>query len=203
VSFIEREATRLGSTSRIATHAACIRSSCGLLHSCACSSPTPSTSFGASMMRTDFLRPWRFTPHHCDLKLETVSGRFDNVIATQSQGGWLSMSSFMFSSKINGGNGGFEREGRVERFSCTWHTVLPGLRVHMGSKELHTVKVPAGMVSAWLVTEGTEDLRYKPISWSFQELPAQASPGLYQPLTSQEADRLIDMALTSESGEGR
>lgn len=135
-----------------------------------------------------------FHSHHCDIRLEAVHGEFANI--TWLRGGReFRFHGYRFNSKINGGDGQFESLGPTvyhDRVPSQL-TVKPGSPpVNMEASEIHSVVVPKGKVSAWLVTESTEDLNYSPIAWSTQDLTKFTPKNLYLPISHEEASILVD-----------
>lgn len=121
-----------------------------------------------------------FHPHHCNLTLECIEGLFSNwIIRKDDVVGATSIPRFIYKSAILEEEGGFIMDG-VDKF-VIYHPkfVYKGESVFMKSTDIHSVSIPEGMISAWLVYEGIEDSSYKSYAWSKKDLRNETFEGLY------------------------
>lgn len=137
-----------------------------------------------------------YHPHHCDLTLHCVFGSLANITVrvggeAGQYGNFLS-NKYLYHSAITEGKMGFEHLG-MDILSQAKSQVI-GLNEHifMRAHEVHTVFCVKDTVNAWLVYEGKEDPNYKAYCWTSADLTNASSEGLYQKLTAQDLDRLMD-----------
>jgi hypothetical protein len=137
-----------------------------------------------------------FHSHHCDLRLEGVTGSFFNVMWEDGPG-CHRFYGYTFESKIRGRSGRFRALGPTVYHDRSIYRIRyergGGWSVNMQAQDIHSVLVPKGETSAWLVTESTEDVNYNPVAWSLQDLTMFTPTGMYAPMANAEASRLIEI----------
>ena len=143
-----------------------------------------------------------FHPHHCDLTLHCVAGRFwnwklfgyhsssDNDVRKE-----LRLRQYIYRSQITDGKQGFELvEERSLMTKGDYELVEAGRSIFLPATELHTVVCDPFEFSAWLVYEGQEDPNYSPVCYSTSLLEKVSTEGLYQQPTSDQVRTLIRKA---------
>jgi hypothetical protein len=113
-----------------------------------------------------------FHPHHCNLTLQCVKGVFTNWRVALTVPGTRSFTvpEYEYSSKLLGDKGGFVRRDRVRLGTVDVENLSAGDAVYLRADELHTVYVPEGLVSAWLVFEGEENGNHSSSTYSNADL---------------------------------
>lgn len=120
-------------------------------------------------------------PHHVNIKITVLKGELTNVIYRLDDEGELELGEYEFKSVINNGQGGFTKIGNKRLTKISENTYHPGESFSMESCDMHTVFVPEGMESAWLVQEDIPSCDYFPVSYSDQDLTKWDQSLLYRP----------------------
>jgi len=128
-------------------------------------------------------RSLAFHPHHCALTLHVIHGELVNWtkklvnevdgLDSKPYGRWL------YSSKIKDGEMGFELVGEEILKTGFKNVLYPGSSIYLPAWVIHTVSVPKGQLTAWIVYEGAENIGYQPVAWSNQDLSKLQVEGLY------------------------
>lgn len=134
-----------------------------------------------------------FHAHHCDLVLEAVRG-YSFVNSTVSTCHPPTSFSKMFR--------GFDYESKIIREECRFiakgdfrlsflsHQEV-STSISLKSTDIHTVFVPRGVVSAWMVYEGKENPDYDSTCYSNVDLSKFDASRLYQPMSEEYLHKLI------------
>lgn len=131
-----------------------------------------------------------FHPHHCDLTLHCVKGKFMNWEVKPSTWGRI-YKKYKYHSKINEGELQFEPLGDQCLINVSRNFYHPGQSVFLPAGSIHTVACFPGELSAWLVYEGKEDPDYQSLCWSNADLNQQDFSGLYVKPTHDEIISLL------------
>ncbi len=119
-----------------------------------------------------------FHPHHCNLTLHCIKGRFVNWTMKPSKDGYL-MTKYFYRSKIKDGDMAFTSIGKEYLKTDKYSWISEGDSVQMNSNTIHTVACFENSFTAWLVYEGKEDNNYIPFCWTNSNPNTQDSEGLY------------------------
>lgn len=129
-------------------------------------------------------------PHHCDLTLVCVKGKFENRIDFFEQDNEGPYSKFLYKSFINTGKFGFEKlDGKYSSYFSYVERVEEGQSVFMKANVYHTVFVPQSQYAAWLVFEGKENSNYQPLCYSknpLEDIKAKEKH-MYLPMNLEQA----------------
>lgn len=124
-----------------------------------------------------------FHNHHCDVTLVHLTGIWSNEMLAQSGGVEISLAPYRYESIIAGKSGAFSASGRERTWRVRAFSQPVNSPIFMRAQELHTIWVPRHSVAAWMVIEGSEDLAYKSVCWSNDDLTRWEPVGLYQPMS--------------------
>lgn len=130
-------------------------------------------------------------PHHCNLTLEVVRGKINNIIYRTGRGDGYTRGKWLYQSQITTGKMGFTLIDAADRSLCLDSSkhLRHGDVIGMNASTIHTVKVDEGQVAAWFVYEGMEDTNYEPYCWANKDLSKFDTTGLYQKFQSMEEIR--------------
>ncbi len=131
-----------------------------------------------------------FHPHHCNLTLQCVKGRFLNWELKESSAG-IYIQKFKYQSKITKGKLKFKSEGYSYLATTDYRWVNEGDSISMPAHQIHTVACEYDKWSAWLVYEGTEDKNYSSSCWSNSNPNEQVFENLYLKPTKQQIVNLL------------
>lgn len=134
-----------------------------------------------------------FHPHHCNITLHCIMGRFHNWTVKENVWGY-SVKKFEYKSKINGGEFGVTPIGFPLINSTSQRWVYENEVVSMRANEIHTVGVEKGKVAAWFVYEGKEDPSYKPYLYSNHDIDKEGKKDLYQKMPFIDVEYLLTKA---------
>lgn len=141
-----------------------------------------------------------FHQHRTDLVLETIKGVFMNTLMFR-QPSWDSgpqiakLDRYDYSSEIVDGKIDFRWADRESVFIEPLKAVFVGQWIRLPAQHYHTVCVPRGMVSAWLVYESDEWDGYIPQTFTNAPLENFAGDGLYQRATFAQVADTLELAL--------
>ena len=131
--------------------------------------------------------PLAIHPHHCDLVLVGLSGKFTNYNITIEKP-WLfgNLDRWVYKSPILTGESGFTKEGSVVAVVKDKLTVKKNDAIFLPAHQAHTVTCRPDEYASWMVLEGIEDTSYIPYSYSNADLSKVSTKGLYQKFESIE-----------------
>jgi hypothetical protein len=139
-----------------------------------------------------------FHPHHCDISIQAVRGVIVNHLAIPGRGrlrGRL-LNEYSYEPLSPGSRPSFKDRGIRASFGFESTPVLPGDVLHLSARDIHTVEVNAMETAAWIVWEGKEDERYRPLAYSNDpDLGAFDASGLYIRPTEDDVLGLLGDAL--------
>ena len=127
--------------------------------------------------------------HHCNIALTPILGTIVNKSARPATNGTL-YGTWRYKSKINCGVGCFKQLRGMAYLAITETPISTGQRLTMTAKHLHTIECSADE-AAWIVEEGQEDADYDAVCYSKKSLASWSSEGLYQPMTEQAYQGII------------
>ena len=132
-------------------------------------------------------------PHHCDVKLSPLRGRFVNHFFRKSRpdGKSVYIDEYFYVSPISKNAGKFEKRQLQALTLEESSFVLEGDDFRMQAKDLHTVWVAPGEEAAWLVEESNEDAEYQSVCYSNDDLTNFDFSPLYKPMTEGKLDEII------------
>ena len=133
-----------------------------------------------------------FHPHHCNLTLHCIKGRFLNWEVKEVSAGIVT-TKYKYHSKIKEGDLSFEKLDTAYLETTMYRWLYEGNAVQMKANEIHTVACEYGKLSAWLVYEGKEDDKYNSLCWSNTNVNSQNFNGLYVKPTHNEVLELLTM----------
>lgn len=130
-------------------------------------------------------------PHHVNITITVLKGVLTNIIYQLNPKGAIELDEYIFSSVIKNGYGGFKKIGTKNLVLVSEITYKKGDSFSMESCDMHTVRVPKGMESAWLVQEDVPTCDYFPVSYSDMDLERWNQLGMYQPVNDRVRDAFI------------
>lgn len=135
-----------------------------------------------------------FHPHHCDVSIQAVRGCIVNHLAIPGRGRLLN--EYSYNALTSNCRPSFkDRRSRVS-FGFESTHLLPSEVLHLNARDIHTVEVNAMETAAWIVWEGKEDERYRPLAYSnASDLGAFDASGLYVRPTEDDVLNLLGDAL--------
>lgn len=163
--------------------------------------------FASAEHDLDQRRRGRFTlgihPHHCDVCLVPIFGPVENwryIVTSEADHTALCLTRCRYQSAITGGGGRLIPDGHawLQRQYGRRDALADGA-ISMRARELHTIHVPAGQRSAWLVIEGAEDPFYQSVCYT--DTPDFDAAGLYVPAQPSEVFYLLTQAACSVGDE--
>jgi len=131
--------------------------------------------------------------HHCNITLMQLFGRSFNIDATKVSKGF-ELDTYLYQSEILTGKQGFTKKDKIN--------VEFGIRevneegIALKADQLHTVYVPEGDKTAWIVVEGREDPNYDSLCYSNTDLTVPTLEQLYiKPSKEEILEHLAEMNL--------
>lgn len=138
-----------------------------------------------------------FHPHHCELTLHCVKGKFTNIEMTETGmpgDVFHEYDRFRYRSKIKDGEMAFTPIGSTKLTCKSLRNLTPNTKIFMPANSIHTVAAFGNEVTAWLVYEGREDAEYLPYAWCNHDLNKIDISGLYRKPTLTEVQVLLSEA---------
>ncbi|MCH8479168.1 MAG: hypothetical protein LAT56_14680 [Wenzhouxiangella sp.] len=137
-----------------------------------------------------------FHTHRYDIKIIVLSGMLINYNAKFSKNENGTYKQYRYRSCILDGNGGFDlnSDERYERVIDKVHLLASDM-MHLPWHRYHTVVVPTGVKTSWIILESTPVNEYEPVVYSNIDITTVDLSRLYNPISQEKIDRILNEVL--------
>lgn len=131
--------------------------------------------------------------HKSDITIYPVTGEVWNISVTKTINQYSTyFNAYEYQSSITTGKGAFIRQEHGREMGIKSRRIKKPLFIP--HNELHTVCVTSATAS-WIVCEGPDVAKGKQIAWSSSELSSWTDEGLYEPMSNEVREQLLDKYL--------